>query len=313
MSPLFAALSVFLLAGSPSPEENQQRQFEELQGIYQLLREQGVSEGRISIFWGDGEAPEPDRALPRRDDDPLFWLLAGSPQDALTLGAAPLVNTSWPRRTLLPARRSALQQKLSDEGARLRSGDTLLIVVTGRGQSLLNARRETQTPEQRESAISLWDEPWRTEAFLADLAPISPDVQVLFWMSQCYSGGFAQLAGRRAGLCGVTSIAVEGLSYVCLQAEALPLSQGHFFQLQETLLSTGSLGAASDQLLLSDGTHDTPLRSSDAFLTTTLREYAEAQGIPESHIIDDRLPRAGATMSATERTLLQRAAQLSVR
>ena len=191
MSPLFAALSVFLLAGSPSPEENQQRQFEELQGIYQLLREQGVSEGRISIFWGDGEAPEPDRALPRRDDDPLFWLLAGSPQDALTLGAAPLVNTSWPRRTLLPARRSALQQKLSDEGARLRSGDTLLIVVTGRGQSLLNAQRETQTPEQRESAISLWDEPWRTEAFLADLAPISPDVQVLFWMSQCYSGGFA--------------------------------------------------------------------------------------------------------------------------
>ncbi|MEE2643446.1 MAG: redoxin domain-containing protein [Myxococcota bacterium] len=312
MGALITALSVFLIAGGVSPEENHHQHLEHLRGAHQLFLEQGISPDHISIFWADGEASEADRLLPQREEEPLSWLLAGSPQDALTQPPPQLVNTRWVGRKLIPAKRSQIQNQLRRESARLSAGDTLLIIVTDHGLSLPLTSTTTMNSSTRESAVALWGENWRRSELLEDLQLLPDAVQIKLWMSQCYSGGFGQLASHRPKLCGVMSAAADRPSYGCGSPEG-QLGRGHFFYLLEALRGAGSLGVASDQTLLNDQSPDTPLRSSDLFLSQTLREHAEAQGIPESHLIDDRKPRAGAPLAESERVLLQRVSQISVR
>lgn len=290
--PFLAALKVLILAGGLSPEQNHHSHLVHVQSLQALLAERGVAPSDVTVFWADGVDPAPDRAVVREAPPPDQWLIEGLASGHRVDPGPELLNTEWPPApveagrssgppAVRPATRAALQSHLSEIGRVLGAGDTLLIAVTDHG---------APDPEAG-SHINLWGgETYNPLELLEDLAPVGEEARVVLWMSQCFSGGFAELFRRRENLCGTFSTSADRVAYGCHPHLAERTDVGHFLRLREALARHGHIAGATDEVMLTDDTPDVPHLTSDSLLFGALAEQAEKAGTDLPVFIDTRLP-----------------------
>ncbi|MCB9540896.1 MAG: redoxin domain-containing protein [Myxococcales bacterium] len=279
---LLAALKVLVLAGGASPAENHHSHKVHVDALVALLAERGVPAGDVAVFWADGSDPAADRAVVAEAPAADEWLIEGTRLD-LELSVAPaLVDTRFDR-PVQPATRAALQAWLRQVGPTLGPRDTLLVAVTDHGVPDPDGGAQV--------AISLWGEEWSVDDFAADLAPVPVSTRVVLWMSQCFSGGFAELHRRRPNLCGAFAAHPDRPAYGCHPRLAGKDDVGHFLRMVEALARHGTLAAAHDEVLVTDDTPDTPHLTSDVMLFEAIDAEAGAVGATAGRFIDARLPR----------------------
>jgi len=279
------ALKVLILAGGGSAEENHHSHLVHVQALDHLLQDRGVDPRDIVLFWADGTAPGPDRGI--IDEAPLAGesLIEGTALDAATAIGSRVENTIFPGREVRPAKRAELQKWLGKIGPSLTDGDTLLVAVTDHGEPDPDGGRET--------AITLWDDRWTVSQMEQDLRSVPEGTRIVLIMSQCHSGGFADLAKRRPNLCGSFSTHSDRLSYGCYPHLAVQEDIGHFMHVTRGLAREGAIGPATDLAMLTDDSPDVPHLSSDAFLFDALTEEmgqngGDVQGYVDGHL--ERVP-----------------------
>jgi hypothetical protein len=187
------------------------------------------------------------------------------------------VDTSLDDVPIRPATHAALAAWFDDEGQRLGPGDVLLLYVTDHGTK--------NAADTANNYIVLWgkDERLSVQELSALLARLDAGVRVVALMSQCYSGAFGGLALASAGsdraagnVCGYFSSTADRPAYGCYPENRGRENVGHSFHFLETFAATGRLEAAHDEVLVADATPDVPLRSSDLYLASVLRDAAAA-------------------------------------
>ncbi len=277
------ALKVLILAGGGVAEENHHSHLVHVQTLDYLLQERGVDPRDITLFWADGTAPGPDRGIIDEAPIPHERLIEGTALDAPTALGSRLENTIFPGRDVRPAKRAALKKWLAEVGPTLTAEDTLFVAVTDHG--------EPDPTGGRETAITLWDDRWTVSQMEVDLRPVSEDTRVVLMLSQCYSGGFADLARRRRNLCGSFSTHADRMSYGCYPHLAVQNDVGHFMHVTRALAHEGAIGPATDVAMLTDDSPDVPHLTSDAFLFDTLTETMEQRGGDVQAYVDGHLRR----------------------
>jgi thiol-disulfide isomerase/thioredoxin len=257
---------VLMINGGGSAEENYSSHLAHLQQMQALLLKSGVPAQNISVFNADGADPGPDMAV--HVPEPENFLFLDGTELGHRLGPPQAVeSSSLPGVRAQPATRAALERWFAAARGRLRAGDTLLVYVTDHGTQ--NAR------DRLDNRIVLWgrNETLSVRQLRALLDRLDPGVRVVSLMSQCFSGGFAQLSlgatprdvpsGRS---CGYYSSTADRPAYGCYPAVAGREGVGHSFEFMSALERTGRFADAHSQVLSSDTTPDVPLRSSDVYL-----------------------------------------------
>ena len=275
------ALKVLILAGGIDAEQNHNSHKAHVDRMLALLDARGVPAADVAVFWGDGADPAPDRAVGNGPWPDGWWLVAGTPIGDEIEPEDAALNTTFDR-PVQPANRETLQAWLAQTGPTLTADDTLLIAVTDHG---------SPDPEGgTNTGINLWGEDtWTTQELLADLGPVPAQARVVLWMSQCYSGGFADLYRQRPNLCGSFSANPDRVAYGCYSDLARRDDIGHFHRLLTAFERTSDLASANDEIMLTDDTPDTPHLTSDALLFDALNAKAEQSGTPVDLIIDARI------------------------
>jgi hypothetical protein len=117
-------------------------------------------------------------------------------------------------------------------------------------------------------------------------------------MSQCFSGGFANLARARTtgdlpdgSTCGYFSTTATRPAYGCYPENRGRDNVGHSFHFIEALAETGDFARAHQEVLVTDASPDVPLRTSDVFLADLLQRAAAAQGKDSNAFVDGLLRR----------------------
>ncbi|MEZ4469744.1 MAG: C13 family peptidase [bacterium] len=276
-----SALKVLILAGGVSAAENHHSHLVHVQGLQRLLAERGVAASDVAVFWADGAAAGEDRSVAREAPPPDAWLVAGLPADNEVNPGPALEHTAFPGE-VRPDTRAALRGWLAEVGPTLRAEDTLLIAVTDHG--------EPDPAGGTESRINLWgEETYNPTELLEDLAPVGERTRVVLWMSQCHSGGFAELARRRDNLCGTFSATADRVAYGCYPELAGREDVGHFQRLLEAFSRHEDLAAATAEVMVTDDSPDVPHLTSDALLYEALTREADRVGAPVAPFIDARL------------------------
>jgi thiol-disulfide isomerase/thioredoxin len=297
------ALKVAIIAGGGRPEINYHSHLTHVRGLVELLDARGVPREDVAVFWADGQSDAPDRAVRTSSAEvPGDWVLQETPLDALTSIPVTQVDTTADDLLgirALPARRKHLQAWLRKVRGGLAAGDTLAIVVTDHG--------EPDPDEKLNTRIVLWEEHLTKNQLLDDLKVVSEDVRVLLWMSQCFAGGFADLANLRRNTCGAFAANDDQVAYGCFPDLAGRQDIGHFVHMLTGTRATGTLAGASDRAMLTDDTPDSPHLSRDLYLTETLGEIAEARGLGFDALVDLGLRAVAA--DAPERVLAGRIAE----
>lgn len=284
---LLAALQVAIIAGGDRPEQNFHSHAVHVRALAATLEAAGVDRGAVAIFWADGTDPAPDRAVVAPAElDTSDWLLHGTEIGEESWPGLEVRDTRFDGWTVFPARRDAIREWLRRLGRRLKAGDTLLIAVTDHGEADPEGGMDTR--------ISLWGESWSVEALGADLGPIAPEVRVVLWMSQCFSGGFADLHGVHPNLCGAFSANPDRVAYGCDPELAQREDVGHFLHLLRGLERHGHLLGATNEAMQTDDTPDTPHLTSDAFLSDALAEQTEATAVDFGALVARHPPSAAA-------------------
>ena len=285
MLPLLA-LKVLILAGGIDAEQNHNSHKAHVDRMLTLLDARGVPESDIAVFWADGADPAPDRNVRESPWPDGWWLVAGTPIGDEIEPKDAIKNTTFDR-PVQPANRDALKAWLAQTGPTLTAEDTLLIAVTDHG---------SPDPEGgANTSINLWgEEIWTTKDLLADLGPVPEEARVVLWMSQCYSGGFADLYRHRKNLCGSFSANPDRVAYGCYSDLARRDDVGHFHRLLTAFERHSDIAAATDEVMLTDDTPDTPHLTSDALLFDALHDRAETSGTPVDLVIDARVHEAPA-------------------
>ena len=268
---LLAALEVMIVAGGAEPAHNFNAHAVHVRSLTHLLASRGVSKDHITLFWADGVDPQPDRAVRRLPEVPGAWLIWGTEIDAATDPGDTLEDTQFPGYRVQPAKRSALGAWIKQLGERLEPGSTLLIAVTDHG---------SPDPEGGLcSRIDLWGETWSVDELARDLEPIPSHVRIVLWMSQCHSGGFAELHAVRPNLCGVFSTTAHRPAYGCFPELAARTDVGHFMRLVDALSRHPTVWASHHETLLTDDTPDVPLLTSDLFVAAAVSEGLRSAGL----------------------------------
>ncbi|MFP6664306.1 MAG: redoxin family protein [Deltaproteobacteria bacterium] len=278
-------MHALLLNGGGSKASNYASHLEHLKGVLEVLDEAGVERRDVVVFASDGDDPAPDLAT--RGAAPSSGLLQAA------FGRPPIefVNTEIEGIVLRPATNAALAEYFADEAADLNAGDTLLIYVTDHGTRGKDGPRSNQ--------ISLWQGERITVAEFEELIEEVPvGVRIVMLMSQCYSGGFAELAGalgqegRRNGLCGYFSTTADRFAYGCYAESRGDAGVGHSIRFLEGLAPSGSFGDAHLHTLVNDHTPDVPLRTSDMQFRELLDAAANQQGLALTVYADQMLANA---------------------
>jgi thiol-disulfide isomerase/thioredoxin len=300
LSPLPSlVLKVVLLAGGGQAESNAHSHAVHVRSLAALAVARGVPAAEVTIFWADGTEPGPDRAVVDGPPVPGEWILENTHLDAPTNVTMALENTEFPGFTVLPAKRDALKRFLDKTGGKLGPGDTLLLAVTDHG--------EPDPKDDRDTRITLWGERLSQSQLAADLSAVKPGARVVMWMSQCFSGGFAEIALNRPNTCGAFSANANQIAYGCFPELAGRTDVGHFVHMLDGLAARGTLAGASDWAMLRDDTPDQPHLASDLLLTDWLQDEAAKQGVTIDEIVDRGL--ATAPADAPERLLAARIAE----
>src|SRR4029077_9361034 len=160
-----------------------------------------------------------------------------------------------------------------------------------------------------ENAITLWGSGERlpVSELAAMLKTLDPGVRVVALMSQCYSGGFAELANARStgelpdgSTCGYFSSTADRPAYGCYPENRGRDNVGHSFHFIEALAERGDFPWAHDEVLVRDASPDVPLRTSDTYLEGVLTRAAAAEGSDPTVFIDALLRQAWTTPEALE-------------
>jgi len=289
-APVPERLAALLINGGARRQVNYYSHLDHLRRLTAMLEAAGVEPARIAVFSGDGEDPAADLATRDGHLAPEFWLLPRG--EALRL-RPPIeyVNSVIAGFTLRPANRAALGAWFETDGSELVSGDTLLLYVTDHGN---------KDPEGKgDTSISLWGEELSVTELRALLAHIHPGVRIVMLMSQCYSGGFANLVFpdgvdtvASGNVCGYFSAPPDRKAHGCYPEVSAKEAVGHSHRIFEALAALQRLPDAHRQVLVTDGTPDVPNATSDFFLARQLERSALQNGDETPDFVDSLLAEA---------------------
>jgi thiol-disulfide isomerase/thioredoxin len=278
-----------LLNGGQRAAANYQSHLHHLQDMFAALEARGVARDHIAVFSSDGEAEGADLAVrewtPRED----FWLIDRTEIGRRLKPRTEMVSTKWDGVELHPARHDALREWFRAQGRAMAAGDTLFVYVTDHG---------TREKVAGGSVISLWEDDLAVPELRALLGWLPEGVRVVTVMSQCYSGGFADLmyepgrespAGR---VCGFFSTHADRLAYGCYPEGRARDRIGHGFRFIGALGGGANAAHAHAAVIGDDGSPDVPLSTSDAYLARVLADEAARRGSTPVDALADELMRA---------------------
>ncbi len=276
-----ARLHVLMLNGGGRKEQNYRSHLLHLAHAAQLLQAAGVPLENFAVFSGDGENPEPDLAVRQRQPrGKHFWLVEGTPALAWLRAPVEYQNTTLAPFKIMPATREALAEWFTAAKLRLKPGDTLFLFVTDHGTK--------NDKDPGNNFIMLWGHQAQlsVDELRAWLLELDPEVRVVMLMSQCFSGAFARLTWTRTerdepagNVCGFFASTSERRAYGCYPENLGRNNVGHAFHMLRGWVHDRSLYRAHDRVLSADDTPDVPIRTSDLYLESLLRRYAEAKRI----------------------------------
>jgi thiol-disulfide isomerase/thioredoxin len=289
-----------MIDGGGTKSQNYKSHLLHLRALYDVLLRAGVPRDLVSLYVSDGTDPQADVATRDAQPEADFWLLEGSPLEAPLRTPITYENSLVSGAVLSPATRADIQLWFDTTGRSLRAGDVLLLYVTDHG---------TKGDQPANNAITLWGDGERlpVSELATMLNRLDPGVRVVALMSQCYSGGFAELANARStgalpdgSTCGYFSSTADRPAYGCYPENRGRDNVGHSFHFIEALAERGDFPRAHDEVLVRDASPDVPLRSSDLFLERVLKRAAEAEKRDLTLFIDGLLRQAWAKPEAHE-------------
>src|SRR4029450_3337514 len=235
-------LQVLMINGGGTKSQNYQSHLLHLRGLHDVLQRAGVPGSLISLYVSDGADPTPDVAVREAQPEADFWLLEGSRLAEPLRTPVIYENSVVPGGTLAAATRADIEHWFETTGRTMRSGDTLLVYVTDHGV------RNTEDPTN--TAITLWGSGERlsVKELTAMLSRLDPGVRVVALMSQCFSGGFAELARARTtgelpdgSTCGYFSSTPDRPAYGCYPENRGRDNVGHSFHFIEGVAEGGDV------------------------------------------------------------------------
>jgi len=283
-------LQVVLLNGGGQPASNFYSHLLHVKQFSDVLRRAGISPTDMAIFNADGADPIADFAVRDLQPEADFWLLRGTRLERPLRPHIRYENSVVDGFTLQPATRAALRRWFGDAAQHLGPGDTLLFYVTDHGTK--------NAVDLANNRITLWGEHESLSVTeLRELfARLDPSVRVVVLMSQCYSGGFANLmdtdtaAGLPAGnVCGFFSSTADRQAYGCYPENRDKDNVGHSFAFIESLAAGDTFPGAHNRVLVIDQTPDVPLTTSDVYLERLLEGVARGRGQELDALIDEFL------------------------
>ena len=216
-----------------------------------------------------------------------FWLLDGTGVGNRLKPSAQLIDTAWRAVKLHPARLDALRQWFDEERKEILPGDRLLVFVTDHGGRGGN--------DPGSGTITLWREQLTVREFRSLLDRLSPQVQVVTVMSQCYSGAFADLMYDRGAqepsgnTCGFFATTAVDKAYGCYPEGQDRDRIGYAFEFIDALDRQKTTVAAHAEVMRSDSTPDRPRSTSDAYLSRLVTDEARMRGIDSDDLTDSLL------------------------
>jgi thiol-disulfide isomerase/thioredoxin len=267
------ATFALLLNGGGTPTTNYASHGYHLAGMNEVLQSRGLDRRQISILSGDGDVPAADSAVGYPATATRAWLLDGTVLERPLGHPVRYMNLNIPNASAEPGTRDSLEDWLAQARRGLQPGDTLLLFVTDHGE-------KGKTPV--DSRITLWQRESISARELGErLSRFAPGVRVVTVMSQCYSGGFAQMAlhpdgGRKVGdTCGFFATTADRGAWGCYaESTGGDKEEGYAFKFIQGLRRSNSLAAAHAETLLTDRSPDVPLRSSDFYLAGVVERAA---------------------------------------
>ncbi len=292
-------LHALLLNGGGQPSSNYYSHVDHLRRLIGLLDAAALDRSRITVFSGDGDDPGLDLATREGELPDDFWLL---PKASLARWLRPPIvyeNTEIAGFALRPALKSALHEWFVREGAQLDGDDTLLFYVTDHGKG---------SPDDGylDNEITLWREALTVTDARALFELLDPEVRVVMVMSQCFSGGFAQLLFDADGAppdghrCGYFSTTSDRKAHGCYPEVSGREDVGHSHRLFTALERVGGLDAANREVMVTDRSPDVPNASSAFYLARVIEQAAAEQGREPQALIDELLAEAWANPRAWE-------------
>jgi len=283
-------LHVLMINGGGSAAQNYQSHLLHVRQLLDLLGRAGVPPDRIAVLSGDGADPAPDLAVRELEVDPDFWLIQGTRVEARLKEPIVYEDSHIPGWELQHASERRVEGWFEQARRELHPGDTLLIYVTDHGA-------KGEKDQRNGNSITLWMGDALTVAELRKLTDrLDPGVRVVMLMSQCFSGGFANLPlgdGPPTGrVCGYFSSTADRMAYGCYPENRGRDNVGYSFQLFEALATTPDLVTAHRETLVSDGTPDVPIRTSDVYLDELLGQAAKRAERERTAFVDDLLREA---------------------
>ena len=289
-------LTVLMISGGGSPNQNFRSHLSHLQQFLALLDKAKVPRERISILAGDGADPAPDLAVLDGTPEEGLWLLDRTQLQELLAPSIDLINSQIKGIDLAPATQGQLTQWFGKARKKLRPGDTLLLFVTDHGDN-----NTTKPNDPWQSEITLWGQRAAISArqMRVLMEGLDPRVRVVTLMSQCFSGGFAKLyqAHSKQGVptgnsCGYYASTADRPAYGCFPQNAGQDAVGHAFRFFESIESGRNFAAAHRETLVRDDSPDVPLSTSDVFLLDLIEARARHTKAQVDDTIDALLEKA---------------------
>ena len=198
-----------MIDGGGSKAQNYQSHLLHLRALHDILLRAGVQPGLMSLHVSDDANPAPDMPIRESKPAPHFWLLEGALEGPLRAGHLEL---AVPGAVLSPAAGDV-------------AGSTPAGAPCGPATPCCSTSRHgARGGKTGENAITLWGSGERlaVSELAAMLKTLDPGVRVVALMSQCYSGGFAELANARStgelpdgSTCGYFSSTADRPAYGC--------------------------------------------------------------------------------------------------
>jgi thiol-disulfide isomerase/thioredoxin len=280
------ATFALLLNGGGAANINYVSHAYHLAEMHEVLLARGLDRRQISVLASDGDLPSPDLAVGRPATALGSWLLDGTYLERPLGHPVRYLNSKIPGVALSPATRNELDGWFGDARDNLKPGDALLMFVTDHGE-------QGKTPEQ--SRITLWQRQSVSAAELGQLVGRLPaGVKVVTVMSQCFSGGFAEMAlhpagGRRLGdTCGFFSTTADRKASGCYaESRGTDNEEGYAFKFIRGLRRSNRLAAAHAETLVTDRSPDVPVRTSDIYLARVVEKAAADRGVSVDALVDE--------------------------
>ena len=294
-------LSAVIVNGGGKPRINYYSHLDHVRRLLRALDATGVDPKRIAIFSGDGDDSALDLAT-REGELPFdFWMLPRA-LDRQLRPPVEYINSEIEGFALRKASRAALRAWFTEVGSVLPPGDTLLFYVTDHGEKNPN--------DLSNSSITLWGEKLSVSELRELLGLLDPGVRVVMFMSQCYSGAFANAiyaAGPgpelHGNVCGYFSATAERKAHGCYAESSGKEAEGHSHRMFDALAELGGLPDAQREVIVTDDTPDVPHATTSFFLDESLERAAERGGQKPSELIDELLTEAWADPLVWEREI----------